>query len=270
MKIGNRNSGIGNSPGFTLIELLVVIAILAALLTPAMREARERGRATVCLSNLKQLGLALYQFNADHGRLPPYAHGPLNLGWHQFVAPYMGKGELNIDNRTIASTNPRFGYNGFDPRWPRFMPCPSRKADAFDTQTYGVWYNNVFTYNIPGEPDSRFYRGSGILENIPGGVMLAADGKSGYGGERHTAILNPASSGSWALNVDSDQDGIKDTASGEWFFGAGQYNGFWPVHLGNGNILFADGSGRGVSIADWAQNLGGMWGVGSENPTEYR
>jgi len=59
---------------FTLIELLVVIAIiaiLAALVLPALSRAKEAGRATVCLSNLHQIGLGLQAYVGDNGnRLP--------------------------------------------------------------------------------------------------------------------------------------------------------------------------------------------------------
>jgi prepilin-type N-terminal cleavage/methylation domain-containing protein/prepilin-type processing-associated H-X9-DG protein len=61
---------------FTLIELLVVIAIIAilsALLTPAVRDALERGRAAVCLNNLHQMSLGLYGYLIDHAEYtPPY------------------------------------------------------------------------------------------------------------------------------------------------------------------------------------------------------
>ena len=65
--------------GFTLIELLVVIAIialLAAILFPVFAKAREKARQTQCLSNIKQLALAVLMYANDHDEfLPPTVHG---------------------------------------------------------------------------------------------------------------------------------------------------------------------------------------------------
>src|SRR5947209_20532079 len=63
------------SSAFTLIELLVVIAIiavLAAILFPVFAAARGSARRTVCISNLRQIGLGLHMYYQDYDSLPYY------------------------------------------------------------------------------------------------------------------------------------------------------------------------------------------------------
>ncbi|GIW98636.1 MAG: prepilin-type N-terminal cleavage/methylation domain-containing protein [Pirellulaceae bacterium] len=109
MRIGanrvNRKSG-----GFTLVELLVVIAIigiLVGLLLPAVQAAREAARRMQCSNNLKQLGLALHNYESAHKKFPANpgpgvtenVGGRYNQSWLAWsglamLLPYMEQGNL--------------------------------------------------------------------------------------------------------------------------------------------------------------------------------
>ncbi len=93
---------------FTLIELLVVIAIiaiLAAMLLPALSQAREKARQASCISNLKQIGLALYMYADDNRETYPVGSGYVapdtivsgaNKEWFTLLKPYVTDPKLYV------------------------------------------------------------------------------------------------------------------------------------------------------------------------------
>ncbi len=110
---------VSKTRGFTLIELLVVIAIigvLIALLLPAVQAAREAARRIQCTNNLKQLGLALHNYESSASVLPPaYVQSGAGStvtwtnGWsaHGRILPFLEQANVyNAANFTLRYSTP--------------------------------------------------------------------------------------------------------------------------------------------------------------------
>lgn len=111
--------------GFTLIELLVVIAIIAiliGLLLPAVQKVREAAARMKCQNNLKQLGLAMHNYESALGVFPPgYIHylavwnGTADASeatWPYFILPYIEQTAMfnSVSYATLSATSPRHGF----------------------------------------------------------------------------------------------------------------------------------------------------------------
>ena len=137
--------------GFTLVELLVVVAIiglLVALLLPAVQSAREAARRAQCVSQLKQVGLAMHNYEQTFGRLPIGTYGCCWGTWQVSILPYIEQKAL-FD---LYVMDRKFGVPVDDARyshaanWPvttktiKTLTCPS------DTRPQRV-ANNAVTYH---------------------------------------------------------------------------------------------------------------------------
>ncbi len=182
--------------GFTLIELLVVIAIiaiLAAILFPVFAQAREKARAISCLSNGKQVGLAIMQYVQDYDETYPtaqwYVDWPQNaFGWPNLVQPYVKTwGVFLCPNE---ANDPRGVWSG-----------TTGKTQDYNDRWHGLMTTWGYNFNYLAKDD------------IVGTACIPADA-AGDLGSRGTAMADVRKPAETVLVVDSKMVGDDTTG---WF-----------------------------------------------------
>jgi len=277
-----RHAATRHPRAFTLIELLVVIAIigvLVGLLLPAVQAAREAARRAQCVNNLKQLGLALHNYEGTHQTLPPgYVSavdatgtdlGP-GWGWAAMVLPQLEQPATfsavnfsigvetsgNLTARLVTVASFLCPSDRVDPSWPvvdrnALTGAPKREICRVAPSNY-VGMNG---FSEPG-PD-----GEGVLfRNSRVAFRDVTDGLSqtiAVGERSHllgAATWTGAVTGALLYDDDGDTIGTTDleTAPGMVLGHSGEGvgpganrsepNQFYSLHAGLGvNFLFADG-----------------------------
>ena len=208
---------------FTLIELLVVIAIiaiLAALLLPALMEARRRAHTVVCLNNLKQMQLGVTMYANDHD-----SHIPNSwmTGQGSNTAPYPVSPTWNIkfwsrDNIGQYMMGSDYSTNADDYRKSRSYRCPSAISGTNkEPLTYGV-NSRVLVTLFSNHPQNRWSPHKKLNRiKRPSYIMSFADVRvDPNSGDRQlvAARFGPSNEGDWtnpALNPAS-QFGFNDNS----------------------------------------------------------
>ncbi len=173
--------------GFTLIELLVVIAIIAiliGLLLPAVQKVRESAARAKCQNNLKQLGLAVLNYESAFGYVPaygfdfatnphpanPYGNQTTGHCWLTLILPYIEQGAIqslsNINYSVFDPANmpPPLGTSPAGTDSISLLNCPSAPQHVSD---YGFYVASQF-----GLPSSFSYPLAGTDYAAVGGATL--------------------------------------------------------------------------------------------------
>ncbi len=266
---------------FTLIELLVVIAIIAtlvALLLPAVQQAREAARRSSCQNNLKQIGIALHNYNDVHQSLPPktisFSDTSIN-SWTMGILPYMEQG--NLADRMASKPFMVLIVNDL-PAVQTVLPsfiCPSdpteqlnenRQFDLSGTMTKIAKSNYVAcsaNYTSKGAFSPLKGNGGGTFKEILDGLSNTI-----FVGERRSLLGGYASTlyGGRSTRVGNDGFVWPDSflALGAYRIGDGfnQSSGnspevaFSSPHKGGVQFVFGDGAVHFISESiDWKPNL---------------
>lgn len=138
--------------GFTLVELLVVIGIIAvliAILLPALNRARESGKRVQCLSNMRQLGLAMTMYQGENkGRFP---HSGVERHAEDWV--YWEPGRDRNQGVLVKFLGGKFDE--------RIYTCPSDNPENHLNGTNGFPFSYSVNWNI------CYYGGRGARQNYP-------------------------------------------------------------------------------------------------------